>query len=99
MKPLTRDEFTKKIEEMFVQFEEFAWNSTLFSGLVLRGHLLKEGKFRELLEFERNLIRLFPNEHLLFFNLIPPLVHLDQKKKQNRPYIKLKRCFLNLKRK
>ena len=78
-KPFTKDSLASEIKILMERGEKSGWNSTLVAASYLREFLAKAEKMNELLAFERELVKTFPSNQELFYNLIHPLVKLGNK--------------------
>ena len=78
-KPFTKDSLASEIKGLIERGEKNQWSSTLVAASYLREFLTKAEKMNELLSFERELVKTFPSNQDLFYNLIHPLVKLGTK--------------------
>jgi tetratricopeptide (TPR) repeat protein len=72
-KKSTKDSLVAELNDLMQAAEQVNWDSTLLSATFLRHHLMAVERYDELVEFERRLIKQYPGDIEILFNLVPPL--------------------------
>lgn len=75
----TKDSFVEELNNFNQLAEEANWDSTILAAGFLRKHLMATERYDELVEFERRLIKQYPGDTEILFNLVPPLARLEMK--------------------
>ena len=78
-KPFTKESLTEDVDLLLKRYEEEGYRSSFVAGHYLRSCLMELEKYDDLLQFEKALIKTYPSEDGLLFNLVPPLAKLDKK--------------------
>jgi len=78
-KPFTKDSLNNEFEGLIKTYESTNYNATLTAAVYLRQYLTDEKMDKDLINFEKSLVNLYPSDYDLLFNLIPPMSRLDRK--------------------
>ncbi len=78
MKPFTRDSLQTEIQGFLADFEKYQWNSLLYSSYYLRKCLMQISRFEDLLQFEKQLLKVLPGDVSQLLNLALPLIKLKR---------------------
>lgn len=77
-KPFNKDTLSSELNELVEVLKNNEWNTVITAAHYLRKLLTEKQRYSERLDFERKLIKLYPNEGDLMVNLIEPFLKLEQ---------------------